>query len=328
MFINFVNPGLEHPYRISIDEHEMWVVANDGGFITPQKVDAITLTNAERVTVMVKLDKAPKDYAIRFYALSRLQFIQGYAFLRYPHRPIGRILGQPDPRPREELSVLELDGTPKPGVKLDDKATQHPFPPSAPPAASDITLHFRATGAPDPYNPYITNCSLNGVPWQIFRGLREPLIMNPKRIFKEPNPIVKNLPLGSVVDIILQNDLPVSIPMYKHNDPTYLLGSRANEKFPWASIAEAQKKQPELFNLENPALGYLHELPAGGWMAVRWKITQPAMTMFHAFRVRYFVLGMQVPMFEGDDHWPEIPREVLDQPHVEFDLPEHMGVFD
>lgn len=116
--------------------------------------------------------------------------------------------------------------------------------------------------------------------------------------------------------------------MYKHNDPTYFLGSRADEKFPWANVAEAQKEQPQLFNLENPPLGYLHELPAGGWLAVRWKITQPAMTMFHAFRVRYFVLGMQVPMFEGDDHWPEFPREILDQPHVEFDLPEHMGLFD
>ena len=52
------------------------------------------------------------------------------------------------------------------------------------------------------------------------------------------------------------------------------------------------------------------------------------MTMFHVFRVRYFVLGMQVPMFEGDDHWPEIPEYVENQPHVDFELPEHMGIFD
>lgn len=33
---------------------------------------------------MVKLDQEPNDYAIRFHALSRLQFLQGYAILRYP----------------------------------------------------------------------------------------------------------------------------------------------------------------------------------------------------------------------------------------------------
>ena len=84
MLLNFVNPSLEHPWRISIDNHDMWVVANDGGFVEPQKVQALTLTNAERITILVKLDQAPKDYAIRMHALSRLQFIQTYAILRYP----------------------------------------------------------------------------------------------------------------------------------------------------------------------------------------------------------------------------------------------------
>lgn len=84
MMINIVNPGLEHPWRISIDKHDFWIVANDGGFIEPQKVQVLTLTNAERVTILVKLDQEPRDYAIRFHALSRLQFLQGYAILRYP----------------------------------------------------------------------------------------------------------------------------------------------------------------------------------------------------------------------------------------------------
>lgn len=82
--LNLVNPGFEHPYRISIDDHDMWVVANDGGFVKPVKVQALTLTNGERITVAVKLDKEAADYAIRAYALSRLQFIQTYAILRYP----------------------------------------------------------------------------------------------------------------------------------------------------------------------------------------------------------------------------------------------------
>ncbi|KAI9656728.1 MAG: hypothetical protein M1821_003367 [Bathelium mastoideum] len=327
ILLNFVNPGLEHPWRISIDNHDMWVIATDGGFVTPQKVQVLTLTNAERLTVLVRLDQAPGDYAIRVNALSRLQFIQTYAMLRYPHREFGRMLGEPMPRPDEQNSAMEIDGSVKNGFVLLDKSELHPYPGLSPPKAADITLRFRATGAPDPYNPYITNCSLNGSPWQIFRGLRTPLAMRPDQEFPEPNPIVKGLPIGSVVDIIVENDLPVAIPMYKHNDPTFRLGS-GNTKFDWKDVADARDQQPKLINLDDPPLGYLHELPAGGWLAVRWKITQPAMTMFHAFRVRYFVLGMQVPMFEGDDQWPEVPEYVKNQPHVEFELPEHMGIFD
>lgn len=277
---------------------------------------------------MVKLDKAPKDYAIRFYALSDLQSLQGYAILRYPHRRTGQSLGEPMPEPVQEHSSMHLDGHPKSGAILEDKTTLHPFPRDPPPPKADITLRFRATGAPDPYNPYVTNCSLNGSPWQIFRALMEPLILDPKQDIPEGNPTVRNLPLGSVVDIIVENDLPVSLPMYKHNDPTFLLG-RGNTKFDWKDVAEAKRKQPDSINLQNPPLGYLHELPAGGWMAVRWKITQPAMTMFHVFRVRYFVLGMQVPLYEGDDAWPEIPKWVGKRPHVDFHtIPGHGGIFD
>lgn len=84
MMFNFVNVGLEHPWRISIDNHKMWVVANDGGFIIPQEVDAITLSNARTISVMIKMDQEPGEYAIRAYSVSLLQQLHGYAILRYP----------------------------------------------------------------------------------------------------------------------------------------------------------------------------------------------------------------------------------------------------
>lgn len=48
--MNFVNPGLEHPWRISIDDHELWIVANDGGFVHPQKV------NVGRISISIQLN--------------------------------------------------------------------------------------------------------------------------------------------------------------------------------------------------------------------------------------------------------------------------------
>ena len=33
-------------------------------------------------------------------------------------------------------------------------------------------------------------------------------------------------------------------------------------------------------------------------------------------------------MFEGDDQWPEFPENVRKRPHVEFEMPARMGIFD
>lgn len=79
--------------------------------------------------------------------------------------------------------------------------------------------------------------------------------------------------------------------MYKHNKPTFHIGSGSGP-FEHDTVGAAFKAKPSAFNLKNPPLGFLHELPASGWLAQRWKITEPAATMYHVFRVRYFVLGM------------------------------------
>ncbi|KAF9634918.1 hypothetical protein BFW01_g5813 [Lasiodiplodia theobromae] len=325
MMMNFINNGLEHPWRVSIDSHKLWVVANDAGFVQPQEVDILTLRNGQRVTIMVKLDQPAEDYAIRFHALSKQQSLQGYAILRYPHRRTGHRLGAPMPRPDHSLSLMHYDASAIHGAVVLSEHTLSPYPPVSPPRRADITLHMRATGAPDPINPFITNYTLNGAPWQLWRVLRSPLVLTPSTEFKGPNPIVRNLPLGSVVDIVVQNDLDVELPMYKHNDATFHLG-HGEGPFRWENVAEAERDG--VVNLVDPPMGFFHELPPKGWLAIRWKIEQPAMTMFHVFRAKQFVMGMQSPLFEGDDHWPDVPASVRDRPHVEFEMPERMGIFD
>ncbi|KAF4551220.1 Multicopper oxidase-like protein 8 [Elsinoe fawcettii] len=326
IMFNFVGASLEHPYRISIDGHKMWIVANDAGFVQPKEVDIVTVGQAHRITVMVKLDQNPADYAIRFHALSKRQSIQGYAILRYPHRRTGLLLGSM-PRPSQERSAQDLLAQPLPGFSASD-ASLAPYPALPPPTPATKTLHFFARGAPDPYNPHITNYTLNGAPWQLWRAFRSPLILHPNTTFPSPNPIVKSIPLGSVVDIIVHNTLPIPIPMYKHNDAVFLVG-RGEGIFPYTSVAEAQADgKGDWFDLTTAPWNYLHTVPAHGWMVVRWKVERAAMTMFHSTQAAHFVMGMLVPMFEGDDAWPEVPREVRERPHVEWDAPERGGIFD
>ena len=250
---------------------------------------------------------------------------------------MGRKLGEPMPRPSEDKSLLNLDGTLKNDVNvavaLLDKSRLQPFPPLAPPQGAqgeaDVTMRLRASGVPDAQNPYVTNCSLNGAAWQLWRAFREPLsIGGPHQNWTHPMPVATGLPLGSVVDIIVENDLPAIIPLNKHNDALFQLGS-GDGAFEWDDVADAQRNGGGAdINLEDPPLAVMHELPASGGRALRWRSEQPAMTSFHAFRARFFVQGMRLAMFEGDDHWPEMPDEVRNQPGFEFEIGDDARVFD
>ncbi|KAF4231857.1 hypothetical protein CNMCM6805_010272 [Aspergillus fumigatiaffinis] len=48
----------------SIDEHPMYIYAIDGRYIVPVRVDAVTIANGNRYSVMVKLDKPAGDYTL------------------------------------------------------------------------------------------------------------------------------------------------------------------------------------------------------------------------------------------------------------------------
>lgn len=39
IMLNLLNSGFEHSIRVSIDNHKLFVVANDGGFVEPQETD-------------------------------------------------------------------------------------------------------------------------------------------------------------------------------------------------------------------------------------------------------------------------------------------------
>jgi len=49
IWLNFINPGSHHEIQVSIDEHDMYVVAADGEFVHPQKVQALNVNLGERI---------------------------------------------------------------------------------------------------------------------------------------------------------------------------------------------------------------------------------------------------------------------------------------
>ncbi|KAI8664832.1 hypothetical protein NCS56_00917300 [Fusarium sp. Ph1] len=77
--INLMNSGFEHSVKVSIDGHKMTVVAKNGDFVVPEQTDYVVyMPSAARITILVKLDAEPGDYAIRISSTSQLQNLQGY----------------------------------------------------------------------------------------------------------------------------------------------------------------------------------------------------------------------------------------------------------
>ena len=51
VWLNFIHPGAHHELRVSIDEHDMYVVAADGDFVHPKKVQVDQLATKQGINV-------------------------------------------------------------------------------------------------------------------------------------------------------------------------------------------------------------------------------------------------------------------------------------
>ncbi|KAM0080832.1 hypothetical protein ACKRZS_007000 [Fusarium odoratissimum] len=335
MMLNLMNIGFEHSVKVSIDHHKMIVVANNAGFIVPEEADVLHIPSASRVTILVRLDAEPGDYAIRISSTSVLQNLHGYAVLRYPAKRLPRY-GEPMALPSVAPGLVCVlpDGGTQPNCSTAEGQLLPPYPPQPPPSTgkqhlgkADFTFRLSAGSQPSKTEKYVPEYFLNEKPWQLYHGSRLPLL------FHAPNetlvkPIIGNLPLGSVVDLIIENQINETIPLYKHGDPSWFLGSRGQQRFPGNTVQDAIDSDSKSLNLQDPALVIVHDLPALGWSVLRFKVTSQQATIIHAAKLRYFALGMSAPILEGitEDTPIKVPESVVNRPHVEF-KPAHDGIF-
>lgn len=266
----------------------------------------------------------------------------------------------PQPESQDDVCVLP-DSSTKKHCKTTSGLFLPPYPALPPPkakksrpASADFTFHLAAGSQPSLTEPHVPEYFLNEKPWQLFRSSLTPLLVHEFNSSSEASlgkPVIDGIPMGSVVDLIIENQLNDTIPLYKHADPAWLLGVSSNAKFPYTSIEEAiaaDKDIASALNLENPGLVTIHDLPPLGWSALRFKVTTKAATMIHAVKLRYFAvsirslptvvckvansvplqLGMSAPIMEGilPNDPANYPTFAANQPHVDFE-PKNDGVF-
>ncbi|GKT50103.1 multicopper oxidase GIP1 [Colletotrichum spaethianum] len=310
----------------------------------PDRQKAVYVPSAGRITVLVKLEAEPGDYAMRISSTSQMQNLQSYSILRYPasRRPIyGEPMKVPQAASPETVCVLP-DSSIRDECKMIDGQFLSPYPASPPPkseksrpAAADYTFHLAAGSQASLTERYVPEYFLNEKPWQLFRSALTPLLFKGLNESKWEDslgkPVIKGIPLGSVVDLIIENQLNDTVPLYKHAEAAWLLGAQSHERFTYKSVEDAIAADGGVsrsLNLHDPALVTVHDLPPLGWSVLRFKVTAKAATMIHAVKLRYFALGMSAPIMEGilPDDPVKFPESAVNRPHVDFE-PKNDGVF-
>lgn len=197
----------------------------------------------------------------------------------------------PDP-PSGLLPCLSHDSSIHSSCNTTAPTSLAPYPPSAPPPAANKTLHFRIGQQPSQYDRYVTEYFLNQRPWQLYHSQMVPLLFaeNVSDSAVEP-PIVGNLPWGTTVDVIVQNAVNDTIPLYKHGDPMFLLGSKANAEWKWDTVEDALANGAERLDLQTPALQLVHDVPPLGWAVLRWQVQISGATMLHSNKFKYYAVS-------------------------------------
>ncbi|KAI1871213.1 uncharacterized protein JN550_004658 [Neoarthrinium moseri] len=325
IWINFIHSGAHHELQISVDEHEFFVVAADGEFVHPQKVHVANCNLGERISILVRLDKTPGDYAIRVTSLREEQVIQGIGILRYAAAQVYRGAEPPDTTPWVHLNGSLIDRT---LVKMDEMNLA-PYPKRPPPPTADHTLKFSVnmTGK--------SSWALNIGPHQAFRQQLPPLLWEEgsrgvTTYGDKAQGLMKN---GSVVDIIFSNGANVSSqhPFHKHNNKAWIIGTGTGG-FPWASVEDAIQNGGvvDRFNFVDPPLrdGCRLGNETGDWTVIRYQITFPAASMLHCHMIHHFAAGQQVVILEGVESMAPIPTDVKDRIHSNFQPPLRYGPLD
>ncbi|CAI6098433.1 unnamed protein product [Clonostachys chloroleuca] len=321
IWINFIHSGAHHELQISIDEHEMYVVAADGEFMHPQKVHAANCNLGERISILVHLNRKPGDYAIRITSLRTEQIIQGLGILRYPTQNKVSAPSIPITKPWVHLNGSLVS----PSLKAMDEMKLVPYPRRPPPVKSDNTIKFlvNMTG-PGAW-------ALGVGSHQAFRQQLPPLLWDESS--RGGTTYGKNqLRNGSVVDIVYENGANVTSqhPFHKHNNKAWIIGA-GHGGFPWATVADAiEGGATKNFNLEDPPIrdGARLGNNTGDWTVIRYEIAFPAVSMLHCHMIHHFGAGQQVVLLEGVESMAKVPGHVKNRVHAEFVPPLRYGPLD
>ncbi|GFG10454.1 laccase-1 [Aspergillus lentulus] len=284
----------------SIDEHPMYIYAIDGRYIVPARVDAITIANGNRYSVMVKLDKPAGDYTVRLANAGINQLITTNASMSYD------TLFKAQSRPSQpSIDITGANTTAD--VVIFDESMVTPFPVEVPAQEVAQTFFLDVARFNVSYRWILGN---SGFPLSVEES--PPLLFNRSAAKPALSISTRN---GTWVDLIFRVTGPLQPPhpIHKHSNKFFVIG-QGNGAFNYASVAEAMKYIPESFNLKAPQIRDTFATPPSvsgpTWLAIRYQVVNPGAFLIHCHIQVHLSGGMALAMLDGVDKWPvHIPEE-------------------
>lgn len=327
---------------VSIDEHPMYVYAVDGGYIQPQLVQAISVSNGDRYSVLVKADRAG-DFAIRVASAAMPQLMSGMATMRVqaanstPTRVVARddhcgddgetkgkqkikrqqappvpAPSQPAASPTSTPYINDAGAAASRNVNFFSQQAQRNYPaePISQNVAQTFKLSMRHDGAAYKWalNDTIYPPSADDAP--------TPLLFRPPNTSDE-NDVTISTRNNTWVDLVFESAIfPMPPhPVHKHGTHMYLIG-QGQGNFTWNSVAEAARARPQSFNLQNPpkrdTFQSLIAVGQPAWIVVRYHSSDPGPWLMHCHIQAHLEGGMAMVIQDGVDAWPQVPSEYLD----------------
>ncbi|KAI1263856.1 multicopper oxidase [Xylariaceae sp. FL1019] len=257
--LRFINSGSEGVQRISIDQHNMTVIANDFVEIQPYDTQVVTIGVGQRVDVVVKANvnskgaywlranmtncstaKQPNALAAIYYDKANTNFV-----------PKSTPWNVPDPNTcaNDDLAITK----PCYPIKLPEPSwTQN----------MDIGLYRNASG-----NLLWT---FGGVSARVDFNAPTLRQLNNNDFNFEPDMNVMNFGSNTSVRFIVNNPTPASHPMHAHGVNMYILSEGAGNFNPSTSI-----------NTANPMRRDVQMVRAFGHVVVQMDVTNPGVWPFH-----------------------------------------------
>jgi FtsP/CotA-like multicopper oxidase with cupredoxin domain len=302
--MSFINPGSFALLKVTIDSHKLYVYEINGNYIVPQVVDQVTVSNGDRISVLLKLDQTPADYQIRIANDGINQVISGFGVLSY----------EGGSSALSGTAVMNYGGQNTTTIVPLNPAAAAPFPASAPAATADTTFVLDIMKSPaQPLDSWAW--TLSGVEsYNMSRDDEVPPLLWQGPANVPSSDLILETYLNTWVDLVIKVAGPVAEPhpIHKHANKFYMIGSGVGD-FNFTSVADAQAAG-YYFNLDNPPYvdGYT-STPAEGnntWMVFRYQVNTPGAWLLHCHVQTHFSGGMAVAILDAVDDFPVPPSDV------------------
>ncbi|KAK1756796.1 multicopper oxidase [Echria macrotheca] len=285
----------------SIDEHQVWVYAVDGEYIIPQKVEAISITNGDRYSILVKLTEQG-TFPVRFASTQNSQILVSAASLVY---------GSGAPKTTKPY-ILENGLNATATTIFFSQKAQKQLEPITIPKDSDVThkLNIRTAGAS--YEWALNN---NKFPASIMDHGADGVAL-----FKAPSSASDNATISNNLDqwvdlIIVTATKPTPPhPIHKHGTKMWQIGAGIGD-FTWANVKEAAAAVPQFFNFVDPphrdGFATAQASPFNAtWTVLRYHATEAGPWLLHCHVQSHLIGGMTVILQDGVDKWPVVPKAI------------------